>query len=196
MTQPVFSRRAVEAFTPEGSPRTYQLAPLTYLERQNYRADMTRRCGPMPSQPMMLSALRAAIREASPGNAAELLAVVEAYEAEPENEDLKARIAALEAVAASVPVYAEQRALQERHLGMIPLVAAQHALRGWEGDMLPAFRRDRGIVPEALIEVLPEDELLAVGWKAFSLMQPDQAAAGNSEPPSPSPQTPETSPAA
>lgn len=196
MTQPVFSRRAEEAFVPEGSPRTYRIAPLTYLERQNYRADMTRRCGAMPNQAAMLSALRAAIREASPGNAAELLAVVEAYEIEPENEDLKARIAALEAVAAAVPVYAEQRALQERHLGMIPLVAAQHALRGWEGDMLPPFRRERGIVPEALIEVLPEGELLAVGWKAFSLMQPDQAAVGNSEPPSPSPQTPETSPAA
>lgn len=196
MTQPVFSRRAVEAFTPDGIPRTYHIAPLTYLERQNYRADMTRRCGPMPSQAVMLSALRAAIREASPGNAGDLLAVVEAYEAEPENEDLKARISALEAVALAVPVYAEQRALQERHLGMIPLVAAQHALRGWEGERLPPFRRERGVVPEDLIELLPEDELLAVGWKAFSLMQPDQAAEGNSAPPSPSPSTPETSPAA
>lgn len=196
MTQPVFSRRAVESFAPEGSPRTYQIAPLTYLERQNYRADMTRRCGPMPSQAAMMSALRAAIREASPGNAAALLTTVDDFEAEPENDDLKARLAALEAVALGVPVYAEQRALQERHLGMIPWVAAQHALRGWEGDRLPPFARERGLVPEELLGVLPEDELLAVGWKAFSLMQPDQAAAGNSEPPSPSPQTPEISPAA
>ena len=69
-------------------------------------------------------------------------------------------------------------------------------MRGWEGERLPPFARERGLVPEELLGVLPEDELLAVGWKAFSLMQPDQAAAGNSEPPSPSPQTPEISPAA
>lgn len=196
MTQPVFSRRAAVDLAPEGTGRTYSIAPLTYLERQAYRADMTRRCGPMPTQAMMLAALRTAVREAAPGNAAELLAIIAAYEETPDDEACRARLAAIEAVALAVPVYAEQRSLQERHLGMIPYIAAQHALRGWSGEGLPPFRRDRGIVPDDLMEVLPEDDLLAIGWRAFSLMQPSQAAEGNSAPPSPSPSTPETSPAA
>jgi hypothetical protein len=195
-TPPVFSRRQTEAFQPDGCPRTYHLAPLTFLERQEYRADMTRAAGPYPSDAVMLDALRAAIRELSPGNAGELLGIVDAYQATPDDPDLKARLASLEAVALQVPVYAEQRAVRELHLGKLPLVAARHALRGWEGDSLPPFQRIRGRVPDDLLEVLPEDELIAIGWRAFGLMQADKAAEGNSEAPSPSPSTPETSPAA
>lgn len=192
---PVFSRRADEVFTPEGAPRSYTLAPLTYMQRQDFRADLARHGGGYPSQAELLAAIRAAIREAA-GNAAELLAVVDAYEATPEDPDCQVRLAAIEAAVATVPVYAELRAARARHLAAIPYIAARHALRDWQGDGLPPFARVRGLVPEALLDVLPEAEMQAVGWRAFALMQPVAADAGNSGPPSPSPSTPETSPAA
>jgi len=193
---PVFSRRAEAPFQPEGSPRVYTLAPLTYLQRQAYRADLTRMAGTYPSQPQMLAAIRAAVREAAPTNAGELLAVVEAFEATPEDADCQARLAALEAAVATVPVYAELHAARQRHIAAMPWAAARHALRGWEGDGLPAFRQVRGAVPDELLEMLPEDEVIAAGWRALDMMQPSDAASGNSEPPSPSSPTPETIPAA
>jgi hypothetical protein len=38
----------------------------------------------------------------------------------------------------------------------VSLVAARHALRGWEGQDLPPFKRDRGLVPAPPI---PEPEI-------------------------------------
>jgi len=192
---PVFSRRADEVFKPEGSPRSYTLAPLTYMQRQDFRADLTRHGGGYPSQGELLAAIRAAIRETA-GNAAELLAVVDAYETAPEEPDCQARLAAIEAAVATVPVYAELHAARQRHIAAMPWAAARHALRGWEGDGLPAFRQVRGAVPDELLEMLPEDEVIAAGWRALDMMQPSDAASGNSEPPSPSSPTPETIPAA
>lgn len=63
---PVFSRREAERFTPPGSPRTYNLAPLTFRERQAFRAEMAREGGLYPPRPQLLDALREAVREAHP----------------------------------------------------------------------------------------------------------------------------------
>lgn len=193
---PVFSRREAVTFQPEGSPHVYTLAPLTYLQRQAYRADLTRMAGTYPSQAQMLAAIRAAVREMAPANAAELLAVVDAFEATPEDADCQARLAALEAAVATVPVYAELHAARQRHIAAMPWAAARHALRGWEGEGLPPFRQSRGAVPDDVLDALPEEEVIAAGWRAVDLMQPSEAASGNSEPPSPSSPTPETIPAA
>jgi hypothetical protein len=89
-----------------------------------------------------------------------------------------------------VPVYAELRAAGERWTGMAPWVACRHALRGWDGPGLPAFRRDKGLVPEELLDALPASEVTAVGWRAFLLVSLDRSAEGNSAAPSPSPGTP------
>jgi hypothetical protein len=51
-------------------------------------------------------------------------------------------------------------------------------------------------VPEALLDLLPGDEIEAIGWRASALMLPGADAAGNSGAPSPSPETPEPSTAA
>jgi hypothetical protein len=80
----VFSRRDAEWFAPPGAAdRRYLVAPLTYRERQAFRADLAREGGIYPSHAQMLDALRAAVREASPENANELLAVIDASEATP-----------------------------------------------------------------------------------------------------------------
>lgn len=73
---------------------------------------------------------------------------------------------------------------------MAPWVACRHALRGWEGPGLPTFQRDKGLVPEALLDVLPASEIAAVGWRSFLLVSLDRSAEGNSVAPLPSPGTP------
>lgn len=193
---PVFSRRAPQAFTPPGSPRTYTLAPLTYMERQALRADLTRAAGANPSRELMLAAVRTAIREVRASNEAELLGIVAAAEDMPDDADAQTRLAAVEAVIAAVPVYADLRAAREQFAGAMPYIAARHALRGWEGPLLPPFRRTRNTVPDDLLDVLPIDELTAIGWAAWDMMTVTPSAEKNSAPPSPSPETPETSPEA
>jgi hypothetical protein len=186
----VFSRRDAEWFAPPGTDRRYLVAPLTYRERQAFRADLAREGGIYPSHAQMLDALRAAVREASPGNSNDLLAVIDASEATPDDADVQVQLGTIEAACATVPVYAGLLAARQRYLGTLPWVAARHALRGWEGDGLPAFHRSRGLVPDDLLDALPQDDVEAVGWRASTLMQPGKDAEGNSGAPSPSPETP------
>ena len=187
----VFSRRDAEWFTPPGAgDRRYLVAPLTFRERQTFRADLAREGGLYPPPAQMLDALRAAVREVSPGNADELLAVIDTAEAAPDDAAAQVQLGSIEAACATVPVYAGLLAARQRYLGTLPWIAARHALRGWEGEGLPPFHRDRGIVPDALLELLPQDEVEAVGWHASTLMHVSTAAEKNSAAPSPSPATP------
>ena len=205
---PVFSAHDLVAFTPPGSARTYRLAALTYRERIAFRAALARDAGMRPSPQDVSNGLRAALREVAPANLDEALAVVgeadaarEAEDATPDDAMLKARLAEAQARLAviitacmDVPVYAELRAAGERWTGMAPWVACRHALRGWDGPGLPVFRREKGLVPEELLDVLPASEVTAVGWRAFLLVSLDRSAEGNSAVPSPSPGTPTPSP--
>jgi len=183
MTDPVFSRRDAEHFSPEGSPRSYLIAPLTFRERQAFRADLAREGGLYPPREQMLEALRAAVAEIAPGNAHELVAAIDAASATPDDTALQARLRAIEAA-------------RQRYLGMLPWVAARHALRGWDGPGLPPFTRVRGMVPAELLDLLPGDEVEAVGWRASVLMHPGADAEKNSAGLSPSPGSPAPTPAA
>ena len=189
---PVFTRREAERFAPPGSPRSYLLAPLTFRERQSFRADMAREGGIYPPRAQLLDGLREAVREASPANAEELIGHIDAAEADADAEDrvVQQRLVTIEAACAGFPVYATLIAARQRYAGMLPWVAARHALRGWEGDGLPPFVRTGGLVPAELLDLLPGDEIEAVGSRAAELMQPDRSAEGNSEPPSSLPVTP------
>ncbi len=173
----VFSRRDAEWFAPPGTDRRYLVAPLTYRERQAFRADLAREGGIYPSHGQMLDALRAAVREASPDNADELLAVIDTSEATPDDAAVQVQLGTLEAACATVPVYAGLLAARQRYLGTLPWVAARHALRGGEGSGLPPFRRMRSLVPDDLLDALPQDDVEAVGWRASTLMQPGRDAA-------------------
>lgn len=178
---PVTSAAETVDFQPPGSPRRYILAPLSYRERAAFRADMARMGGTYPSRPQLFAAIRSIVRELAPGNAAELLDLLDAAEADEKGEDtdVQTRLAALEAQIATQPAYAAMAAARTLYRNMLPYVAARHALRGWEGEGLPEFRRDRGLVPDELLEAVPAAELDEVGNKAADLMTPDRAAAGN-----------------
>lgn len=195
--QPIFSARDHEWFTPPGQDqREYLLAPLTYRERQAFRADLAREGGIYPGNAQMIEALRQALRDSQPDNLADLLAAIDAAEAAPEDASAQAQLAAIEAACSAMPAYSSLLAARQRYLGMLPLIAARHALRDWKGPGLPEFKRVRGVVPEELLDVLPQAELESIGWQASLMMQPNQAAVGNSEAPSPSPETPAHSTAA
>ena len=51
-----------------------------------------------------------------------------------------------------------------------PILAAAHALRGWEGVPVPFVRRG-GVVPDDALDRLDEDDLRAVGYRALELMR-------------------------
>jgi hypothetical protein len=93
----------------------------------------------------------------------------------------------IEAACAAIPSYAGLLAARQRYIGMLPWVAARHALRGWEGTDLPPFKRDRCLVSEALMDALPQEDIEPIGWRASALMQPSRDAEKNSAAPSPSP---------
>lgn len=178
---PVTSREDLVEFQPPGSPRIYTLAPLTYRQRQAFRADMARDGGIYPSRAQLFDAMRRVVRELAPANAAELLDMLAEAEADKRGEDadLQSRVSALEVQIADQPAYSALMAARIRYAGMLPWIAARHALRGWQGPGLPEFRQDRGIVPEDLMQQIPDAEIEAVGNRAADLMQPGEAAAGN-----------------
>lgn len=195
---PVFSRRDIVDFQPPGSPRSYRLAPLTFRERQAFRADLQRACGILPSREQLLDTLRRLLREASPGNLAELLSAIDAAEEDTEanDRDAQGRLADIEVAMATQPAYAALLEARQRWRSMMPFVAARHALRGWSGPRLPEWATVGGLIDEALLNDLPDDEITAVGLRAAALMQLAGDAVGNSEPPSPSPATRTSAPAA
>jgi hypothetical protein len=124
----------------------------------------------------VLVALRLAITEAAPGNAEELAAAIVRAEAEPDDPEAQAPLAMIEAACAAIPSYPGLLTARQRYIGLLPWVAARHALRGWEGADLPPFKRDRGLVSEALMDALPQDDIEPIGWRASALMQPSRDA--------------------
>jgi hypothetical protein len=176
----VLSRRDAEWFAPPGDGgREYLVAPLTFRERQAFRAALTAEAGMFPTSPQMLDALKAAVREIAPDNAGEWIDTIDAATADEADEAARARLVSVEAVCAGVPAYAALLAARQRYLGMMPFIAAQYALRGWRGADVPEFRRERGIVPGDLLDLIPADEIEAIGWRASAMMQPDKAAEKN-----------------
>lgn len=179
---PVFSRREPVIVDVEG--RRYTVAALTWLQRVAFRAELTTASGVYPSQDQLAAALRAALTDLAPGNLAELLPIIDAATDGDTDPAMLSQLAAIEAACSGHPVYAPLLAARQRYLGLLPYIAAKHALRGWEGEGLPPFARVRGVVPDELIEVLPQADVDAVGWAAHGAMMPSAAAEKNSEAPS------------
>lgn len=192
---PVTSAEALEFHTPAGSPNTYSLAPLSYPERTRFRAHLIRVAGSYPNDQTVRLALRVAVQATSPGNAAEILAQIDLAEAEPGNLSAQVQVAAIENACSTVPALADLLSRRQFHVEMIPWVVAQYGLRGWAGPDLPEFERDKsGLVPEALLELLPPDDLSSLGYRLNSLTRVNRRAEGNSGSPSPSPATPKPAP--
>jgi hypothetical protein len=183
-------------FTPPESRNTYLIAPLSYRERQAFRGEMLREIGIYPAPALMLAALRESIKAAAPTNAADLLAAVDAAEADPDDAEAAIKLAAIESAFTGTGAYGDMLATRHAYIGLLPLYALRHGLRGWQGEGLPEFTRTAGLVPLDLLDELPADDVEAAGNAALSLGQPGTSAEKNSVPPSPSPAIPTATAAA
>lgn len=176
MTDAVFSRRQVQHV--QGTRGIYTVAPLTIRERAAYRADMAGEGCRLPTRTELLVALRHALTELAPANLAEVQEVVQRAEAaleagdqaEPLSAADQAALGVIEAAARQVPSYAALLKDQVRWFAMMPLITARHALRGWESESLPPFKRQRGIVPDELLEEVGEEDLSTIATAAMDLM--------------------------
>jgi hypothetical protein len=186
----VFSATDLETFAPPGSPRSYTLAPLTYRQRTAMLRDLRREGGISPDTATIMEGLREAMREIAPANLAELLAIVDAAEAEPENPTMAARLRLVEQAAVDVPSYGRLLDAQARWAEALPFVALRHCLRGWSGPDLPPFPAvAQAPLPDALLDAIPGHELGAIGHRAYMLAVVGRRAEGNSERLSPSPES-------
>lgn len=61
---------------------------------------------------------------------------------------------------------------------LAPMLAVAHALRGWEGVDVP-FARRNGVVPDDVLDRVPEDDLRAAGYRALELMRVSETARKN-----------------
>lgn len=198
------SAKALMPFTPvEGGP-TYMLAVPTMMQRAAYRRDVQATGARYVQDADMLEILREGIRAVVEDDAQPaLLEIIDSYESistDPakllEDKALLADIAAIEAkIGKHYPDYAEAQADRTFWLGVAPYVAFRHFVRSWDG-LDATYEARAGKVTEACMELVPEDDIVAVGWKLLTLMNPTKADAKNSESRLPSPSDRETLPAA
>lgn len=188
MDRPILSvRDTVEVALGE---RRFTLAPLSYLEKARYDEYLADEAGLYPGDAALLAALRQVVRTAGAANAEELLAAIEAAELEPENRAAQGVLALIEAQCAALPPYSDMLRLRRARMAQVPFIAAQWSLRGWDGPGLPPFVREGDMVPAALLDALPKEEVAALGGKALTLMALGPDALGNSASPSPSSASP------
>lgn len=192
---PVFSRRQVQDLQLGDGKRTYRIAPLTFRDRAALYADLAREGAAGVTSQQRQAALREALRDIQPDNLPELLAALdEAAEGgaegdAPEAQALAARVQIIERAAMAHPAYAGIVAQVELRLALIPALTLRRALVGWDGEGLPPFRRERGCVPDELLEAMPQDEQSTAGWVAWNAAHVGPVLEKNSAAPSPSPET-------
>lgn len=193
---PVISALDAETFQPPRSPRSYRIAPLTWRQRGAMMRDIRRAGAPPVDRAVAMDSLRAAVRELAPANEAELLAEIDAAEADTAGEDAaaQARIAVIEYAVAAVPAYAAMQDAQQRHVEVSRWMTVKRALRGWDGPGLPAFATTADGVPDDLLDAIPAAEFELIFNRAQVLIWLGPSAEGNFAPPSPSAATPTPSP--
>jgi hypothetical protein len=196
----VISRQNPDRFTPENRrdaepPPIYLIAPLSWREKAAWQADLVLAgASRYPPDLAVCDAVKRAVLDLQPDNTTELLAIIEAY-----------RDATGEFDAAGVKVPEEvataYAAVHDRLLGhpyvallhserimfamLAPPLCAARALMGWENVPLKFERRGER-VPDALIGMIPTDDLAAIGARALELMRPADAEKKASASPSPS----------
>lgn len=191
-------------FTPvEGGP-TYQLAVPTMRQRAAYRRDVRAEGVRFVNDADLFELIRDGIRAVVETSAqGALLDTIDNYEPIMRDAEKLAADPGLYRDAVEIETTIERhypplaQALADRGewMAVAPLVAFRHFVRGWEGLDVP-YEARAGRVTEACLERIPENDIMAVGFRCIALMHPSQADAKNSESRSPSPSDRETSTAA
>ena len=189
----ILTAKGFERFTPEGSSVTYLIRIPTLGTKASFR----RHCVAAGIQiwPKRELCRRAAItlRDVNPDNLDSLLDLVAEVEAAAEDgADLaEATLTAWTEISQQLrrfdPGFAGLVADNQHWTQLAPVIAARCFLAGWEGIDLAFKRGIDGLVPEDLLERIPEADLIAIGWRALQLMTPTGAQEKNSVSPPPSP---------
>lgn len=186
----------------DGAP-VYLRGPLGFRGRARLRADLQASGAVFPPQKDFVSTAIRLIRKAGPDNQAELLSPVEAYQDLLELETLqpltddasdeekaahqteldrrRAIIAPYEKVLDMLRgqpdldrLFAQQRLFHE----LAPPMAAAYGLRGWE-NVKATFKRVNGVVPDEVLDELPEADLTAIGNEVLRAMNVSATQRGN-----------------
>lgn len=189
--RPEVRERALALYRPEGEWPYYVVRPPRFYERIAFRRELTARGAVYPGDAELIAAERDAIGRLELTNGAELLALLDrADEARATGADLDEaaarELAELErGLMAAAPFIAQLIAAREHWLAVLPAVSFALFCDGWgglEGELqgeVPAFRKVAGMIPDAVLDRLPPDDIEAAGWRANSLMAPSKVQEKN-----------------
>jgi hypothetical protein len=83
-------------------------------------------------------------------------------------------LAGIENALRTWPEYGELRAAEARRTAVLPVVAAQWFLVGWQGLDAPFTTGPGGKASDAALAAIPAPDLNALGWHAYNLMYAEQ----------------------
>ncbi len=199
---PVSAKRRV-AFTPpwreqEEPKPVYFLRVPTVEDKAEFNCALLERRARFVGRAEFCAEMRRAVEVLEPANAGELLAMIERAVQVPDLEPLPADdkpvMDELEAMLQELwPAYARLVSANTRWYQFMPVLAARLFLTGWQNG--PDGQARTGL-DDAARSMLPPDDLMAIGLKAFSLMRVGKDQEKNSAAPSGSPTSPPTLPVA
>lgn len=201
----------------DGAP-VYVIAPLTFRDRGRFRAAIAGEGIRYPQDREVAQAALDALGELRPENADALSTKIQDFlelldgpkvgeppAADAPAEEQEAFAADLARRFAVAKPYDEVLDVLRQHPRIAHLfslrvlfaelagpIAASFGLVGWE-NVSGTFRRSNGTVPDHVLDLLPDDDLKAIGGQVLLAMSLSQAQRGNSASPSPSAGGQETS---
>ena len=184
-------------------PPLFFLQPATYLQRGDFQAMLIEKSADFPGNAALYDSLIAAVNKVViPEDRPPLLEGLQRARLletlEPELAELVNRIE--EQVGPHWTSYQRLLAKRQRWLRRAPYHAVQFFARGWEhlydaDDEAIPFERYMDLVPDRVMERIPDDLVETVGLRAMALMTIAAAQRKNSKSRSPSASSPPPSPA-
>lgn len=185
---------------------TYLLKVPRVVDRATYRREVSAAGGRQWPQLTLIDDVKAVVERLLPGeeNAVErdarltkldahadaIKAALEAWQEDHSDENARALVDSLqpdervseivEIVRAHDKAVARKIADNEVYPQIQGLVAARMFLQGWQGGGLPPFKRSPFGIDDALLDQISTGDLVAIGTKINSLLEPAEARLGNS----------------
>ncbi len=162
----------------------YLVKPASRRERIDFHAAMLEAGIQYQDDAKMRAVLRDAVRGLADTEADALLAIVDGVDAlatanQPVPDALRQQFTEIEEAAiAGWPAYARVIAARTRWHATAPLIAASRFLLGWENVAAP-FRRVGGVVPDDVLDGLPDDDVRAIGHAALAAFGVSEAERKN-----------------
>lgn len=177
------SAKDVHRLQPDGEAGpTYLIKTPSFLERAAWRREVASAGARYPGDAALFQALKDDLKAVGPENLSELLARVDEV-ATMDREERTADV--MQAITPVIDMvrrlggdYARLEAERSHWVEIAPYVAAQRFLVGVEGGEVPV-KPTQGGLDVATLAALPQDHVLACGWRAVDLMTLSRAAAKN-----------------